>query len=109
MSYIAYQKDTKTQDAVHMRLIVIGEAVNNLHKNYKEIVERNPQIPWDEIRGMRNKIAHDYFGINAEHIWNAARFDIPQLKDAISKLKEFEIELADIIEEIKQAEQIQRP
>ena len=59
-----FAQDEMKQDAVHMRLLVIGEAENNLQQKAPALLDRHPEIPWRLIRGMRNKIAHEYFNIN---------------------------------------------
>lgn len=63
--YETFKQDLKTQDAVMMRLVSIGELVNRLIEQDPDFINDNPQVPWNMIRGMRNKIAHDYFGIDS--------------------------------------------
>ena len=58
--------DIKTFDAVMMNFIVIGEMVNRISEKFKDT---NPQIEWNRIKGFRNFVAHDYFGIDAEEVW----------------------------------------
>jgi uncharacterized protein with HEPN domain len=57
-------------DAVVRNFQVIGEAANNIPKN---IQEKYPQIPWQKMYGLRNLIAHEYFGIDYEILWEIAR------------------------------------
>ena len=78
-----FAKDSKTQNAVLMSLQIIGEAVNNLPSDIK--LEHNI-IEWYKIIGLRNVIAHDYFKINIEIIWNTVKTDIPILKEQIEKI-----------------------
>ncbi len=79
----SFFNDTKTQDAVMRRIEIIGEAVKNLPKNFKE---KHPEIEWREIAGMRDKLIHEYFGIDPDTVWDTAKNDIPKLKKQISKL-----------------------
>lgn len=100
MTLDAFKNDEKTQDAVHMRLLVIGEAVTNLSQNCSTFIERHPHIPWRSIRGMRNKIAHEYFSIAPERTWAAAKDDLPVLQKAIEGIKKSEPEMAECLKEI---------
>ena len=80
-----FRKDEKTVDAVVRNLEIIGEAAKNippkLRKQYKE-------IPWTKIISMRNKITHEYFGIDHSILWKTVEEDIPTLKKKISKIKQ---------------------
>jgi len=84
--YESFKSDMKTQDAVMMRLVSIGELVNRLIDSDPEFISENQQIPWNMIRGMRNKIAHDYFGIDSRVLFETARSSIPQLAEMMEKL-----------------------
>jgi len=84
--YESFKSDLKTQDAVMMRLVSIGELVNRLIDNDPEFISENQRIPWNMIRGMRNKIAHDYFGIDSRVLFETARTSIPQLIEMMKKL-----------------------
>ena len=100
-----FSADEMRQDAVHMRLLIIGEAVNNIQQKYPALLERHPEIPWRLIRGMRNKIAHEYFNINPLRTWSTAQEDLPVLKKAIDQIKTSEPELAEILAELSEASQ----
>jgi len=78
-----FSRDEKTIDAVVRNLEIIGEAVNNLPE---EIKSENPDIPWKEAIGMRNKVIHEYFGVDDEILWKTATDDLPAFKEQISKL-----------------------
>lgn len=78
------KKDEKTIDAIARNLEIIGEAAKSLPS---ELKEKYPKIPWKEITGMRNKVAHEYFGIDQEILWATVQKDIPTLKKEISKIK----------------------
>ena len=66
---------------------VIGEATKNLND---EIIVKYPQIDWKEIAGMRDKIIHDYFGIDYDIIYNTVKNDIPALHHEIRRIIEIE-------------------
>ena len=78
--------DVKTFDAVMMNFIVIGEMVDRISKIAKD---DNPQIEWNRIKGFRNLVAHDYFGIDAEEVWQIISNDLPILKVKIENIKLF--------------------
>jgi uncharacterized protein with HEPN domain len=56
---------------------IIGEAVNQLADDVKEA---NPQVPWTLIKGMRNRLIHEYFGTDLPLIWNVIKNDLPGFK-----------------------------
>ncbi len=71
-------------DLLCMPLIVIGELVKKIDKvTDKSFLKKYPDIPWGEIKGMRNIVVHDYFNIDAEEIFNTCKEDIPILTEAI--------------------------
>ena len=77
-----YQND-RDFDAAMMNFIVIGEEVGKLSNQLKE---KTQQINWQKIYGLRNIIAHHYFGINVDIVWQIIRNDLPQLKDDLNQL-----------------------
>jgi uncharacterized protein with HEPN domain len=80
---VKFSKATMMQDAVMRRLEIIGEAVKNIPKSYKN---KYPKISWREIAGMRDILIHEYFGININIVWNTIQKDIPKLKKSIQEL-----------------------
>jgi uncharacterized protein with HEPN domain len=83
INFEKFSKDTKTIDAVVRNLEIIGEAANGIPD---EIVSGNPEIPWKEAIGMRNKVVHEYFGVDEEILWKTITEDLPKFKEQISKL-----------------------
>ncbi|MDH4154176.1 MAG: DUF86 domain-containing protein [Nitrospira sp.] len=69
--------DRKTQDAVIRNLEIIGEATKHLSASLKDA---NPEIAWKPIAGMRDKLVHDYFGVNLQLVWDVIERDLPGLK-----------------------------
>jgi len=72
-----FTADRKTIDAVIRVLTVIGEAAANVPPS---IQERFPDVPWDEMRRMRNVVVHVYFGVDLAIIWRTIQEDLPPLK-----------------------------
>jgi uncharacterized protein with HEPN domain len=83
MSYAEFLQDFRTQDAVIRNLQIIGEAAKRISMELREAHQR---IPWKAITGMRDRITHDYFGLNYDIVWNVVRNDLPALRDEISSL-----------------------
>jgi len=71
-------------DLLCMPLIVIGEMVKKIDKiTDNSLLAQYPDIPWKEIKGMRDIVAHDYFNLNAEEIFNTCQDDIPKFAKTI--------------------------
>ena len=79
-----FNEDTISFDASMMNFIIIGEMVDKLSVNLKENKEIN--INWVQIKGFRNIIAHNYFGIDAEEVWEIIQESLPRLKLELENL-----------------------
>lgn len=66
MDYESFISDEKTLDAVVRNFEIIGEAANRIDPDFRD---QNPEIEWNRIRGFRNRIIHEYFGIDYEIVW----------------------------------------
>jgi uncharacterized protein with HEPN domain len=75
-SYDQFLADTKTQDAVIRTLEIVGEATKRLSPALRE---RHPEIPWKSMAGIRDKLIHDYFGVNIDIVWEIVRDELPPL------------------------------
>jgi uncharacterized protein with HEPN domain len=73
------------QDAVMHQIEIIGEASNQISDLFRD---QHPDLPWMEMRAIRNKIVHDYRGIELEIIWDTVKNNLPGLKDQIKSLLE---------------------
>lgn len=76
-------RDTKGFDATMMNFIVMGEMIAKLSEEFKE---KHSHIVWAKISGFRNVIAHDYFGIDADEVWQIIRNKLPELRKQINNL-----------------------
>lgn len=79
-----FHSDTKTQDAVVRNLEVIGQAVKDIGPDV--LMSSATKIPWDQIAGMRNVLAHQYLGVDLKLTWEVVHADIPRLKEAIIEI-----------------------
>ena len=75
INFQEFKWDYKTVDAVIRNFEIIGEASKNLPK---ELKDKYPTIPWEEMYRLRNRISHEYFGIDYEILWNIATEHLPQ-------------------------------
>ena len=66
------------RNAVTMPILQIGELANHLSEEFKQ---QHKQIPWNEMRGIRNLMAHQYHSVDFEIIWDTSRTDIPALRE----------------------------
>jgi len=83
----AFVEDKRTQQAVIMSLVILGEAATKVMDNYAEFVQVHPEVPWRSMRGMRNRIAHGYFDINLEVVWDTVQTALPELLEKLSLLR----------------------
>jgi uncharacterized protein with HEPN domain len=81
MSAEGFMADKKTVNAVVRSLEVIGEATSKIPK---DIRKRYPDVPWDEIIAMRNRLIHEYFGVDLEIVWQTIQDDLAPLETAIT-------------------------
>ncbi|MFK5925028.1 MAG: DUF86 domain-containing protein [Desulfuromusa sp.] len=85
MDYPTWCEDKKTIDAMVRNFEIIGEAANHIPADFQS---RYPHIPWQQIRGIRNVLIHEYFGVDEEVIWKAIQDDIPALEKMFAQLLE---------------------
>lgn len=83
MDLDAFKNDRKTQDAVVRNIEIIGEAAAQIPDNIKDLY---PDIPWHKMKGMRNIIAHEYFGVRLTTIWETTQVDLPNIFPIIQKM-----------------------
>lgn len=83
ITFEGFINDDKTKDAVERNFEIIGEAVKNLPDEYRN---KYPHIPFKQIAGMRDKLIHDYFGIDYEIVWKTIKDKLPEFSTEIDKL-----------------------
>ena len=83
MSFDEFVSDSKTVDAVIRNFEIIGEAANRLPEDFKD---SHPEIDWHRIRGFRNRIVHDYVGIDYSIVWQIKNTFLPEMIGMLRKL-----------------------
>ena len=79
MTEADFLADKRTQQAVVMSLIIVGEAATHIIDRYPEFSAEQATIPWRSMRGMRNRIAHGNFDIDLEVVWQTVKTALPEL------------------------------
>ena len=80
LDYDAFLRDTKTQDAVVRNIEILGEAAKGVSE---ETRRRFTAIPWRSVAGMRDRLIHDYRGVNWDIVWDTVTRDLPKLLAAL--------------------------
>lgn len=83
MSFENFVKDKKTINAVIRSIEVIGEASKKIPDTIRR---KNPSMPWKKMTGMRDKLIHEYFGIDFEVLWKTVKEDIPSLNSLVQDM-----------------------
>lgn len=83
-----FASDKRTQQAVIMSLIIIGEAVTKVMDGYADFTQSHAQVPWRAMRGMRNRMAHGYFDINLDVVWDTVQTALPELLAQLPAVRE---------------------
>jgi len=85
MNFDQFAADEKTVSAVVRELSVIGEAAR---KTTEEFRAQNQKVPWEKIFGMRNRLIHDYMGVQLPIVWQTVQGDIPELIQVLEEILE---------------------
>lgn len=80
MKFADFKKNRMAQDAVIRNIEIIGEASSNLPKR---LTNEYPHVPWKSMKGMRNLVIHEYFGVDINITWKTIRKSLPKLKPVI--------------------------
>jgi uncharacterized protein with HEPN domain len=78
--------DRRTQKAVIMSLVVLGEAATKVMDAHADFAQAHPSIPWRAMRGMRNRIAHGYFDVDLDIVWDTVQQALPALMQQLRDL-----------------------
>lgn len=83
IDFDAFEQGRMRYSAVIREFEIIGEAVGKLSE---ELKCKYPEIPWQDVKDFRNLLAHEYFGVDLEIVWNTIRDDLPMLMNAVQKI-----------------------
>ncbi len=83
MNYDAFYCDDKTKDAVYRNFEIIGEAANQISKEFKS---KYAMVGWSNLTGLRNRIIHGYFGVDPAIVWHIIQNNLKELKDTVNKM-----------------------
>ena len=83
LQYDDFAQDNKTQDAVVRNLEILGEAAKSLSEDLRR---RHDGLPWASIAGMRDRLIHDYFGVNLDIVWDVVKNDLPSLSERLVQI-----------------------
>lgn len=83
LDFESFADDNKTVDAVIRNFEIIGEAANRLDPDFR--MEQN-QVDWKQIRGFRNRLVHDYFGVDMEIVWAIVENDVEELQFQLNRI-----------------------
>lgn len=87
MTFNEFVIDRKTRNAVIRSIEVMGEAAKNIPESFRK---KYPNVPWKKMAGMRDKLIHEYFGVDLEIVWQMIENNLPALKSSFIKIcKEF--------------------
>jgi uncharacterized protein with HEPN domain len=84
--------DKRTQQAVILNLVILGEAVTKLLNQDEAFAVRHPQVPWRSMKGMRNRLAHGYFDINLDVVWDTVQTALPGLLAQLPAIRDAALE-----------------
>jgi uncharacterized protein with HEPN domain len=85
---VAFLENELVQDAVMRNIEIIGEAARNILRHHPDFAAQHPEVPWEDVYFMRNRVSHGYFSVDLEIVWKAVQRDIPELEQQIAKLSQ---------------------
>jgi len=87
MSKEEFLGDNRSQQAVTMNLVIIGESAARLLADHADFIDAHPDLPWKSMKGMRNRIAHGYFEINIDVVWETVQSALPNLVQKLPAIR----------------------
>ncbi len=88
ISDLEFFGDELVQDAVIRNIEILGEAARNISRKHPDFASAHPDIPWEDIYLMRNRVAHGYFSVDLEIVWRTLQRDLPELERLVQKLQD---------------------
>ncbi len=87
VTFPEFELDVEKQMAVTMALVLMGDAVNKIAKKFPHLLEAHPEVAWDQMRGLRNAIVHQYYDLALDVLWDTVHKDIPILIAQMDQLR----------------------
>ncbi|MGE4336566.1 MAG: DUF86 domain-containing protein [Pigmentiphaga sp.] len=87
--------DRRTQQAVIMSFIIVGEASAKVMERYAEFTQAHAEVPWRSMRNMRNRMAHGYFAVNLDVVWETVQEWLPELLEQLPGVRREADSIAD--------------
>ena len=87
LSREAFLLDKRTQQAVILNLLIIGEAATKALRDNGPFLEKHPGVPWRNMKGMRNRVAHGYFSVDLEVVWQTVQTALPELLERLPAIR----------------------
>jgi uncharacterized protein with HEPN domain len=81
-----FENNPQVQDAVVRNIEIIGEAVSHINRVARDFITQHPELPWAQMRAMRNIVIHQYFAVDLKVLWTTVTQDLPRLKQQIDQL-----------------------
>jgi uncharacterized protein with HEPN domain len=85
-NFAAFEDDQRNQDAVVRNVEIIGEAANKIQKLAPDFIAEHPELPWAQMRAMRNLVIHEYFFLDLKIVSSTVKDDLPQVKKKVDDL-----------------------
>lgn len=92
LSHDDFHRDSRTQDAVIANIAGIGECAAQIMENFPEFANDHSEIPWRDIRAMRDRVAHQYFEVDAETVWLTVTRKFPELLQELDAVIDWHIQ-----------------
>jgi uncharacterized protein with HEPN domain len=87
MTVEAFALNSLVQDAVIRNLEIIGEAARNVEREYPEFAAAHPDVPWEDMYLMRNRVSHGYFAVDTGVVWQTLIRDLPELQGELARIR----------------------
>lgn len=87
MSKDAFLADRRTQQAVIMSLMTAGEIASRIATRHATFAANHSQVPWRQMRGMRNRLVHGYFEVDLAVVWDTVQVAVPGLRHALARIE----------------------
>lgn len=88
MTQAGFFANEMARDAVICNIEIIGAAARNIARYHPDFAALHPEVPWEDVYLMRNRVAHGYFSVDLEIVWRTVQRDLPELERQVLRLKQ---------------------